>query len=77
MRRPTSAGTNPTSHATDTTRIHTVIEGQSIQSVAYDKLGKPAYWRAIADLNGIDDPFRLAPGTVLLIPSLADAAKGS
>jgi len=74
---PDFGGTNPTSHATDTTRTHTVIEGQSIQAVAYDKLGKPAYWRAIADLNGIDDPFRVVPGTVLLIPSLADAARGS
>jgi len=74
---PEFGGTNPTSHATDATKTHTVIEGESIQAVAYDTLGKPAYWRAIADLNGIDDPFRLTPGTVLLIPSLADAAKSS
>jgi nucleoid-associated protein YgaU len=74
---PEFAGTNPTSHATNSTKTHTVVEGESIQAVAFGKLGKPAYWRAIADLNGIDDPFRLAPGTVLLIPSLADAAKGS
>jgi nucleoid-associated protein YgaU len=74
---PEFGGTNPTSHATDSTKTHTVIEGESIQAVAYDMLGKPAYWRAIADLNRIDDPFRLTPGTVLLIPSLADAAKSS
>lgn len=74
---PEFGGTNPTSHATDATKTHTIVEGESIQAVAYLKLGKPGYWRAIADLNGIDDPFRLAPGTVLLIPSLADAARGS
>ena len=36
-----------------------VIEGDTLQSVAYRELGKPAYWRAIADLNGIDDPMRV------------------
>jgi nucleoid-associated protein YgaU len=74
---PDYGGTNPTSRATNTTRTHTVVEGETIQSVAYGELGKPAYWRAIADMNGIDDPFRVAPGSVLLIPSPADAAKSS
>lgn len=69
--------TNPTSHATDTTQTATVIEGQTLQTVAYIELGKPAYWRAIADLNGIDDPLRVAPGSVLLIPSVADAVRNS
>ena len=70
-------GTNPTSHATGNRRVHTVIDGDSLQSVAYRELGKAAYWRAIAALNEIDDPMRLAPGTVLLIPSVADAARTS
>jgi nucleoid-associated protein YgaU len=74
---PEFGATNPSSHATDATKTHTIVEGETIQAVAYANLGKPAYWRAIADLNGIDDPFRLAPGTVLLIPSLADAARSS
>ena len=70
-------GTNPTSHSTNTTRTHTVVEGETIQAVAYSELGKPTYWRAIADLNDIDDPLRVAAGSVLLIPSAADAAKNS
>jgi nucleoid-associated protein YgaU len=70
-------GQNPTSRATNSTRTHTVIEGESIQAVAYTELGKPAYWRAIADLNGIDDPMRVRSGDVLLIPSLADAVANS
>jgi nucleoid-associated protein YgaU len=70
-------GTNPTSHSTNTTRTHTVVEGETIQSVAYSELGKPAYWRAIADMNDIDDPLRVPAGSVLLIPSVADAAKSS
>jgi nucleoid-associated protein YgaU len=74
---PDFGGTNPTSHATDTTQTHTVVEGETLQAVAYVELGKPAFWRAIADMNGIDDPLRLAPGAVLLIPSAADAARNS
>jgi nucleoid-associated protein YgaU len=54
-----------------------MIEGDSLQSIAYRELGKAAYWRAIADLNGIDDPLRVTAGTVLLIPSVADAARAS
>lgn len=68
---------NPTSHAANSRRTHDVIEGETLQSVAYRELGKPAYWRAIAELNGIDDPFRLPAGTTLLIPSVADAARSS
>ena len=70
-------GQNPTSHSINSRRVHTMIDGDSLQSVAYRELGKPAYWRAIAELNGIDDPQRVQAGTTLLIPSLADAAKGS
>jgi len=69
------SGQNPTSRAANSHRAHTMIEGDSLQSVAYRLLGKATYWRAIADLNDIDDPLRLEPGTVLLIPSRADAAK--
>ncbi len=70
-------GQNPTSHSINSRRTHTMIDGDTLQSVAYGELGKPAYWRAIAELNGIDDPQRVTAGTVLLIPSLADAARGA
>jgi Contractile injection system tube protein/LysM domain len=68
-------GKNPTSHAVDMRRVHTVVEGETIASVASAELGRPGYWRAIADANGIDDPLRLRPGQALLIPSAADAAR--
>jgi nucleoid-associated protein YgaU len=67
-------GQNPTSRAFGSSKVHRVVEGESIQTVAYKRLGKPSYWRAIAELNEIDDPFRLEPGTVLLIPTAAEAA---
>jgi nucleoid-associated protein YgaU len=70
-------GQNPTSHAANSRKTHTVIEGETISSVAHSELGRPTYWRAIAELNGIDDPLRLPAGTVLLIPSLADAARNA
>jgi hypothetical protein len=68
---------NPTSHAINSRRVHTMVEGDTLQSIAYRELGRPAYWRAIAELNGIDDPLRMTAGTTLLIPSRADAAKVS
>ncbi len=68
-------GTNPTSHAINSRRIRTVIEGETLQGLAYKELGNPAYWRAIAELNGIDDPLSVLPGTALLVPTKSDAQK--
>lgn len=70
-------GTNPTSHATDMRRVHSVVEGETIAMIAFAELGRSGYWRAIADANGIDDPLRIRPGQFLLIPSAADAARNS
>jgi nucleoid-associated protein YgaU len=70
-------GKNPTSHAVDMRRVHTVVEGETIASIAYAELGRAAYWRAIATANGIDDPLRVRPGQTLLIPSAADAARNA
>lgn len=66
-------GTNPTSHAVDMRRVHVVVEGETLASVAHNEFGDPGYWRAIAEANGIDDPIRVRPGHNLLIPSIADA----
>lgn len=66
---------NPTSHAIDSRRARTLTAGDSLQSIAYQELGNATYWRAIAELNGIDDPLRLVPGQVLLIPTVTDAAR--
>lgn len=70
-------GKNPTSHAADMRNIHTVVEGETIQSVAFQQFGRADYWRAIADANGIDDPLRVRAGQALLIPSAADAAQNT
>ena len=67
--------TNPTSHAINSNRIRTLIEGETLQGLAYQELGKPAYWRAIAELNGVDDPMRVHAGQSLIMPTKSDASK--
>jgi hypothetical protein len=73
--RKIAPGKNPTSHAVDMRRVHTVVEGETLQSVAWTELGDAGLWRSIADANDIDDPLRVPPGRTLLIPSAADAAR--
>lgn len=70
-----AVGKNPTSHSIDMRRVHVVVEGESLASIANAELGEPGYWRALAEVNGIDDPLRVRPGANLLIPSAADAAR--
>jgi hypothetical protein len=70
-------GKNPTSHAIAMRRMHTVVEGESLAGIATAELGRPEYWRGLAELNGVDDPLRVKPGSPLLIPSAADAARNS
>jgi nucleoid-associated protein YgaU len=63
---------NPTSGGLVPHRVHQVIAGDSLPAIAYEEYGVPALWRAIADLNGIDDPLRLRPGRRLLLPPLEE-----
>lgn len=72
---PEVAGQNPTSGTREGRRAHVVAEGESLQSIAYREYGRAALWRGLADFNAIDDPMRLAPGTELLIPTPAEAAR--
>jgi hypothetical protein len=65
---------NPTSGGKPGMEVHTLIEGESLHSVAWSRYGEASYWRAIADFNGIDDPLRVPPGTRLLLPPRRDAA---
>jgi nucleoid-associated protein YgaU len=67
-------GTNPTSGAVASRRTHTVIEGDSLASIAFAEYNSPNRWRAIAEVNGIDDPMRVPPGTELLLPDPFEAS---
>ncbi|WP_433328667.1 LysM peptidoglycan-binding domain-containing protein [Spirillospora sp. CA-294931] len=62
-------GQNPTSGALTAQRVHQVVAGDSLQSLAWREYGDTAAWRAIAEANGIDDPTRLPSGTELVLPA--------
>ncbi len=59
---------NPTSGSDAVRRSHTLVEGDTLASVAYAEYGDPAAWRAVARFNDVDDPLRCRPGTRLLLP---------
>jgi nucleoid-associated protein YgaU len=63
---------NPTSGGLVPHRVHEVVVGDTLAAVAYAEYGVPALWRAIAEVNGIDDPMRLPPGLRLLLPPLEE-----
>lgn len=66
---------NPTSGSYRPRRTHRVVEGDSLQSLAWREYGDAARWREVADLNGIDDPMRVAPGTTVLLPAAEDLTR--
>jgi hypothetical protein len=47
-----------------------VVKVETINQIAAKMYGNPGFWRVIADYNKLDNPRRLQPGTVLLIPPL-------
>ncbi|MFE5111329.1 peptidase M23 [Streptomyces sp. NPDC056663] len=64
-----TAGQNPTSGALTAQRIHRIVAGDSLQSLAWREYGNAAAWRSIAEANGIDDPGQLTTGTELVLPA--------
>lgn len=67
-----TSGQNPTSGALAARSIHTIVEGDSLASVAYREYGDPTRWRVLAEANDIDDPMRLTVGAALLVPALEE-----
>jgi hypothetical protein len=49
--------------------VQNMVEGETLSGLAGKLLGDPGAWREIAELNNIDDPFRIPPGTSLIVPS--------
>jgi nucleoid-associated protein YgaU len=54
----------------DYTKLHTVVQGESLAGIAQAAYGDPTLWRPIALRNGLDDPRRLTPGQTLFVPRL-------
>ena len=58
---------NPTIR-TDSRKTRIVNSQQRLDQIAFEEYGDARYWRAIAEANGIDDPFSLQDGQLLAIP---------
>ncbi|MFI7434124.1 CIS tube protein [Micromonospora haikouensis] len=69
-------GQNPTSGSREARDVHVVVAGDTLHSVAQHAYGRSGLWREIAEANDIDDPMRLRPGTVLLVPALDELREG-
>ena len=52
-------------------RVHVLTEGETLHSVAWAEYRQARYWRGLAAFNGIDDPLRVEPGTMLLAANAA------
>ena len=55
--------------SSDVAKQWVVKRGQTLASIAGEEYGDPRLWPVIAEANGVDDPLRLAPGTLLLLPA--------
>ncbi len=73
--------TNPTSGGRPGRNRHVVHADETLMSIATQAFGTPSAWRAIAEVNRIDDPNSLQPGDVIYLPArdelrdLAEAAR--
>ncbi|MEV4510719.1 hypothetical protein AB0K00_17325 [Dactylosporangium sp. NPDC049525] len=47
--------------------------GARMDLLAAESLGSPMRWRELAEHNGVDDPFAVAPGRVLSVPAQGGA----
>jgi hypothetical protein len=63
-------GQNPTTRANAGFGVHTVRDGDTLPSIAYQTYGDATRWRVIAEANGVDNPMHLRRGTPLSLPKL-------
>jgi len=61
--------TNPTSGGRPGRSRHVIHAGESLASLATQHFGTPAAWRAIAQVNGIDDANSVRPGDAIYLPA--------
>lgn len=72
-----SLPTNPTSGGLPGRHIHVVSDGENLQTISTAAYGAPRHWRAIADVNGIDDPTRVRAGRELFLPNPNELIEGT
>lgn len=62
------AAQNPTSRS-EARRTWIVEQGQRLDWIAHKEYGDSSRWRTIADANGLNNPFDLRSGQILVIPT--------
>ena len=63
-------GQNPTTRANAGFGVHTVRDGDTLPSIAYQTFGDATRWRVIAEANGVDNPLHLRRVLSLSLPRL-------
>lgn len=58
---------NPSSR-TDGRKTRIAHSAQRLDQIAFEEYGDSRYWRVLAEANGLDDPFQLVDGQILVIP---------
>lgn len=61
---------HPRRNSADKTKRRVLEAHDSIWLLAAREYGEPRFWRLVARHNDIDDPRRIRPGTVLVLPPL-------
>lgn len=67
--------TNPSSGGMPDRRTHVVTSGERLPTIATASYGGPGNWRPLAEVNRIDDPLRVRPGTVLYLPGRGELTR--
>lgn len=57
-------------HSPDRTKEKTLKQGDQLWMISAEEYEDPKHWRAIADVNNIDNPRTLKPGRRLVVPRL-------
>lgn len=65
-----SWGQNPTSGGPEPARSAEVGMVDSLPLISHRHYGTPSHWRKVAEFNAIDNPFRIAAGTDLILPNV-------
>lgn len=65
-------GQNPTSGGLRARRSRRVQRGDDLVVIAHREYGRQSAWRQLAQVNGIDNPFRLPVGSELLLPDRSE-----
>jgi LysM repeat protein len=56
--------------SSDLSKVHVVLQGETLSDIAYKFYQDPTSWRPLALANDIDDPLGLSAGQVLRVPPL-------